>query len=245
MKGGHVVFLGGTDTYGKFIEMPYPALLEQDTGITCVNLGWPNAGVDVYLNEPMVCEAARRARAVVLQLPCAQNMSNRFYAVHPRRNDRFVAPSAQMRSLFRDIDFTEFHFTRHLLGHLLAVAPDRFGLIRDELQTAWVARMRLLLDKLGPRVILLWLAARHPGEDNDSPDLAVDPAFVTRTMIDRVRERAVCLVEVCASPAARAAGTAGMVFSEVEASAASELLNPMAHQEAARALGPAIAKVIE
>ncbi len=170
--------------------------------------------------------------------------TNRFYSVHPRRNDRFVGPSTLMKSIFRDIDFTEFHFTRHMLNHLKALAPERFDIIRDELQSAWVARMKLLLSPIDNRVILLWFSARHPGEDNNCADLAQDPAFVTRAMLDAVKGRALAVVKVCASPLAKAKGTKGMVFSELEANAAAELLGPMVHEEAARALVPVIKKVL-
>ncbi|WP_371225968.1 DUF6473 family protein [Roseovarius sp. 2305UL8-3] len=244
LTGNYVAFIGGTETYGKFIEAPFPDLIEQQTGVTCVNFGWPNAGVDVFLNERAILDACEGAQAVVLQLPCAQNMTNRFYSVHPRRNDRFVGPSNLMKSVFRDIDFTEFHFTRHMLNNLKAMAPERFNMIRDELQSAWVARMKLLLNRIDNRVILLWFSARHPGEGNNSADLAKDPAFVTRAMLDAVRGRAAAVVKVCASPLVKAQGTAGMVFSELEANAAAELLGPMAHEEAAKALVPIIKKTL-
>ena len=120
--------------------------------MTCVNFGWTNAGVDVFLHDTGVLQAAQGARAtVVFQLPCAQNMSNRFYSVHPRRNDRFVAPLALMRQVFPEVDFSEFHFTRHMLRHLQRRAPDRFAVLRKELQTIWISRVRLLLSRIERR----------------------------------------------------------------------------------------------
>lgn len=240
LEGDYAVFLGGTETYGKFIERPFPALIEEETGVKCVNFGWPNAGVDVYLNEPALLDACKAARTVVLQIPCAQNMTNRFYSVHPRRNDRFLGPSELMKTVFREVDFTEFHFTRHMLSHLKAAAPDRFAMVQDELQQAWIARMKLLLMQLGQRAVLLWFSLRDPGENNDCPNLAKDPALVTRQMLAAVGQRASRLVTVCASAEAKAEETNGMIFSVVEASAASEVLGPLAHEEAARALAPII-----
>ncbi|WP_425500872.1 DUF6473 family protein [Roseovarius faecimaris] len=201
-----------------------------------MNFGWSNAGADVFLNDPAVLRGAQRASAVVLQLPSAQNMSNRFYTVHPRRNDRFVGPSELMRNVFPEVDFTEFHFTRHLLSHLQRIAPDRFATLRRELQTMWVARMRLLLRKIDREVLLLWFSKRRPGEDSNAPDLALDPAFVTQQMVDSIRSPMAQCVEVRASQSARDAGLEGMIFAPVEESAASELLGPLAHEEAAVAL---------
>lgn len=241
----YIAFLGGTETFGKFLTDPFPALVEQVLQIPCVNLGWSNAGVDVFLNDPGVLQIARRARAVVLQLPCAQNMSNRFYSVHPRRNDRFLGPSQLMRRMFPEVDFTEFHFTRHLLTHLQHVAPDRFATLRRELQTIWVSRMRLLIKKIDRQVLLLWFSKRRPGEESGAPDLALDPAFITRQMIQSIRSSMAECLEVCASSGAQEAGLTGMVYSPVEENAASELLGPKAHEEAALALNHALKALVQ
>ncbi len=44
LRGDFVAFLGGTETYGKFIEAPFPMLLEYETGLKSVNLGCANVG---------------------------------------------------------------------------------------------------------------------------------------------------------------------------------------------------------
>ena len=79
----------------------------------------------------------------------AQNMSNRFYQVHPRRNDRLTRVSTVMQAIFPEVDFSEFCFTRHLLTRLAEVAPERFPILREELQAAWTARMRTFLEATG------------------------------------------------------------------------------------------------
>ncbi len=240
LEGLYASFLGGTDTYGKFIEQPYPALIEARTGVKCVNFGWPNAGVDVYLNDPGVLMATAQAGLTVLQVPCVANMTNRFYSVHPRRNDRFLEASGTLRTMYGEVDFTEFHFVRHMLSHLQTVSASRFGMLRDEMQTAWVARMQLLLQKIEGDVILLWLSSRRPDEDTDKTEIAYDPSFVTRRMIEKLTHSAARLVEITASDTAKAEGTKGMRFSELEATAAGDVLGPTVHYEVADAQAPLI-----
>ena len=245
LTGQYAAFLGGTETYGKFLRQPYPALVETRLGAPCVNLGWPNSGVDVLLNDPEILFAASRACVTVLQVPGAQNMSNRFYKVHPRRNDRFVEASAMLRTMFTEVDFTEFHFTRHMLGHLADVCPVRFNVVRDELQAAWIARMKLLLARIGGPVILLWMASRAPADSADAPNIAGDAAFVTRAMLQNITDHAASFVDATTSAAALKAGTEGMVHSELEAIAASELPGPVAHDEAAKALEPILRQYLD
>jgi hypothetical protein len=241
----YVAFLGGTETYGKFIKAPFPALVENDLGVNCVNFGVANAGVDVFLNDGMLIEAANGAAVTVVQIVGAHNLSNRFYAVHPRRNDRFVKASTLLGSIYPEVDFSEFHFTRHMLGNLYQVSQARFKTICSELQSAWLARMRLLLQRVHGDVVLLWFSDHPPfaqTEEPESPLEQSDPLFITRNMLDELRSQTVQIVEVTASVAAVEAGTEGMVFSEMEAMAARHVLGPKAHVEVAQELGHALEK---
>lgn len=253
LDGEYALFLGGTLTYGRFIKTPFPALLEAETGIKCVNFGWQNAGVDAFLNDPAVMEVAAQARVTVVQIMGAQNMANCFYAVHPRRNDRFLNASVMMKQLFRDVDFTEFSFNRHMLSVLRDISPERYAIICDELRAAWLARMRHLLKGIGGRVILLWFADHHPlvatagqrrGDVLLQDDLGHDPLFVDRDMIETLRPNVTEVVEVVASPVALSQGTTGMIFSPLEASAAAGTFGPLAHREVTEALRPALLRMM-
>jgi len=240
----YVALLGGTETYGKYVPRPYPALIEAETGLRMVNLGCVNAGLDVYLNEPSVTEIAAAADAVVVQLVGAQNLTNRFYAVHPRRNDRFLGATPLLRSIFREVDFTEFNFTRHMLMSLQSVSPDRFEVLADDLRTAWVSRMQQLLQRLPTKVILLWMASHGPEPANRRAQLDRDPMMVDAAMVAAVRPMAAAYVEAISSPEARALGTEGMSFSPLDAPAATGLPNPAVHEEVARVLKAVIEGVL-
>lgn len=116
-------------------------------------------GVDLHLADPALGERARLATAFVLAMPPLGNLSNPFYQVHPRRNDRFVAARAPLKALFPEVDFAPFAFTGHALGSLATLCPERFALVRQALVEVWVLRMRLLLRLLPPRGVLLDLPA--------------------------------------------------------------------------------------
>lgn len=228
----YVAFLGGTDTYGKFIADPYPSLVEQNLGRMCLNLGCVNAGVDVFLNDPYVPEMTSKADLTVIQVLGAQNMSNRFYSVHPRRNDRLVKASTLLQAIYREVDFAEFNFTRHMLQRLLTLSPGRFETVVEELQQAWTARMKNLIKATDGKVVLLWLSDRA----SDAPlslEHDRDPLFVNREMLHSLSDLVDDIIEVQASEAAIAEGTQGMVFNEMETPAAQHQLGPAIHEEAA------------
>lgn len=231
-----VVVLGGTETYGKFIETPYPEMLEQLCGRQVLNLGCVNAGADVFLNDPSVLEICRGARVTVIELTGAQNISNRFYRVHPRRNDRFLRASSLMKSVFRSVDFTEFHFTRHLLAGLRDAAPEKFLLVAAELKDAWVARMQRLIAAIDGPVVLLWLADHRPDRVCDDPLARGGPLFVDARMIEILRDSVAGVVEVVADAEELHRGYDQLVFDDLDAPAASEMLGPVVHKRAAQRL---------
>ncbi|GFE50967.1 hypothetical protein So717_27200 [Roseobacter cerasinus] len=243
----YVAFLGGTATYGKFIKAPFPALVESGLGVNCINFGIANAGVDVLLNDSFLTAACCGAEVTVMQIIGTQNLSNRFYTVHPRRNDRFVRASALLASIYPEVDFAEFHFNKHMLGRLYNVSADRFLAVRKELQTAWLARMKLLLRQVTGKVVLVWFADHAPmsnGTASLDPVNAASPLFVTRELLEALKQDAAAYVEVVATPESADAATEGMVFSQMEAPAAAEMMGPRAHGELAHTLGQVLQDLV-
>lgn len=229
-----VVCIGGAETYGRFIPAPFPTHLARLLPGPVLNLGVMNAGLDVITQDPVIRNAMARARAVVLQVPSAQNMSNRFYSVHPRRNDRFLKASQILRTIYREVDFTEFHFTRHLLTHLKSLSGDRFAIIRAELEQAWVGRMIGLLNQLTAPVHLLWLSNRPLNEEGGGLiGLGPDPLFVTPKMIDAVRPHVASVTVAVPGGQDHRRPQAGMSFGPRELPAARLLPGPEAHERAA------------
>jgi len=238
------VALGGTETYGKFVPRPFPALVQDITGRRQINLGCMNAGPDVYLNDPDILQIASGAELVVMQVFGALNLSNRLYAVHPRRNDRFLRASSWLQSLYSDVDFTEFHFTRHMVQTLQAVSAERFEVVVAELRAAWIERMTQLLRQIRSPTLLLWMAGHAPDRKGATPDVYTDPLLVNVTMIEKVRTNAMAYLEVVISPEALHEGLGGKGFSPMERPAAEGVPGPMAHQEVARAIADAFDKLM-
>lgn len=243
----YIAFIGGTETYGKFIDQPMPALVERELGETCVNLGCVNGGVDAFVNDPTIMAACHDAEATVVQVMGANYLSNRFYSVHPRRNDRFLRASTVMQAIYNEVDFSDFTFTRHMLGALYARSPERFDIVVQELRDAWVARMKNMLGQIGPRAVLLWFSTEKLDDtpwDQRMNAMQADPLFINASMIDALRDMVKDVVVANPSEGALAQGTKGMYFPPMQAKAASEMLGVASHTEAAAKLLPVLRKVI-
>lgn len=240
LSGAYVACLGGTETFGKFVPDPYPALVQGRLDLPVANLGCVNAGIDVFLNEPAIADVAAGAKVTVLQILGVQNLSNRFYTVHPRRNDRFVHAAPGLKALYRDIDFTEFHFTRHLLGALARKSPGRFAIIAEELRMAWLSRMKLLLARLSSQTLLLWVANHAPPNRAGTATLHQDPLLIDVEMLEAIRPYATDYLQVVGSPMAQLNGLRGLAFNEFDRPAAAEVLGPAVHHEVAQSLAPVL-----
>ncbi|MCK0169402.1 DUF6473 family protein [Jannaschia sp. S6380] len=236
LDDGYIAVLGGAEVYGRFVEDPFSDQIADRTGRRVVNLGVMNAGLDVFLSDDALMQVISGAHAVVIQALGAQNMSNRFYTVHPRRNDRFLRPSDALRMLYRDVDFSDFTFTRHMLMALHSRCPDRFAALRSELVEAWTARMRTMLSRIPGRRILLSLES-HAGRG-----LGAEPLFVTPEMLDEVGHGADRIVRCDVGEMSRRFRLEGMVFPETDREVASHCLPAPVHEHLAELLIPEVAR---
>lgn len=153
----YVLFVGGQETAGRQVAEAYPALLEQWMGLRCVNLGRPDGGLESYWCDAQLIARARAARLVVVQVPGLLGQCNRFYTVHPRRNDRFLRANTPLRQLYPEADFSRIAFVGHLLSMLEQIDAARSEQIYQELQLRWMARVRLTLKVFARPAVLLWL----------------------------------------------------------------------------------------
>ena len=242
LDGAFVACLGGTETFARFIAEPYPDLLEAALGVTCVNFGWPIAGIDVFRSDPALIDCASRSQVCVLQVPNAINMSNLYYRVHPRRNDRVLEVLSPMRALFPEVDFTQFSFTRHMLTWLRKNSEVEYAYLLKELASVWVVGMIDLIDRIDAPVVLLWLSMRTPEEYTDRPDLAADPGLVSRAMLDALRPDVAGVVEVMIAPEARGVEPEAI---EASRSEAQTILTADAHADTARNLVPMLTDLLK
>ena len=243
LEDPYVAFIGGTTTFGKFLEQPFPLRVEHMTGVPSVNFGQVNAGLDVFLRETVVTEAANVARVTVVEVLGATHASNRLYRVHPRRNDRFLGAEPELARLYPEVDFTKFSFVRHMLRHLYHLDEGRFELLRKVFQKLWMRRMRELLGRLSPEVILLRIGDGESGERWMDTERS-GAAMVTDNMLDELGGAVSDIVDVQVQDRLPDAQTRGMVFDLMEQAAANSVHGPQVHQAVATALRPVLDRLM-
>lgn len=233
-----LVFLGGAETYGRFIQHPFPELVEKACGAPSINLGCAQAGIDAYLSSPDLIDICSQAKATVIQIMGAANMSNRFYSVDPRHNNRFLRASKKLKEIYPEVDFTLFSTTTELLTELAQVGPDRIPLVRQEMQSAWVARMRTFLTQIEGRKILLWLSDHAPFTPQNRSTVLRDPLFVDQAMLRAASLFADDVLEVVATNTEVSQGRSEMIYADHERAESLDILGPVVHRRVAETLQP-------
>ncbi|ATG44843.1 hypothetical protein PhaeoP18_02922 [Phaeobacter piscinae] len=221
----YLAFIGGTEVFGRFVERPFVSETEALLDRVCVNLGSVNAGVDSFLSDPDILEIAGQAETTLLQVLGAQNISNGYYKVHPRRNDRFLCAHEPLLELYPEVDFTEYHFNKHLLSALRSCCTIRYETVRDHLQDTWVERMGELISALNGAVTLLWV---HYDVDQQAL-FGHEPALVDRPMVDALRARVLGVLEIPVHTARDAADIDGMFYGQLDLPSAQRMLGPKEH----------------
>ena len=232
LNNPYLSFIGSTEVFGRFVDCCFVQTTEALLGRACVNLGSINAGIDSFLFDESLMEIMSGADLTVVQLMEAQNLSNRFYKVHPRRNDRFLAAHPALIALYPEVDFTDFHFNKHLLTTLRDIGPGRFAEVEAHLQEVWLERMDQLLGRLEGRVALLWLRQKPMSERNLGPT----PSFVSPHMVTLLKSRAQAVVEVATRDAEAAEDVSGMSFGPMDLPAAKRMLGPKENDRIAKML---------
>ncbi|WP_220747182.1 MULTISPECIES: DUF6473 family protein [Jannaschia] len=236
LEAGFTAVLGGSEAFGKYIEDPFSDRLGNLTHRRVINFGVQNGSLDVFAQDAALMPVLSQADTVVVQAMGAANISNRFYSVHPRRNDRFLRHSILMETLFQDIDFSEFAFTRHMLCALRDSSPEKFAIVTQELAQAWIARMRLLLTRVPGRKVLLWIERPPQGP------LGPEPLFVTVEMLQTLEPLIDNLVHCEIEEETEDHHLAELIFPETERASALASLSGRAHEQVARALARTIGR---
>jgi len=240
LEGSYIACLGGEETFGRFVERPYAAILEQRLDRKSVNFGSLFCGLEALTKDQTLPTLTNNAELCVLQVPGALGHSNHFYRVHPRRNDRFLEPSPDLVSLYPEVDFTDVHFVRHLLGRLHGFRDARFEIIIHELRRVWAKKMEVLLGRITSPVLLLWLRVDGADAQKRAGPIGCDPALVDVDMIENIAPRCAGVIELSVQMSGESDDLEDMLFGTLQQPMAEHMIGPATHRRIADALNRSI-----
>ena len=188
-----VAFIGAAQTFGRFVETPFPTILSQRLGVQTLNLGVGGAGPRHFL-APRYLALLNKAEAVVLQVLSGRSASNSQFnnsaggglvgesplGSAPMRAEEFLARAAQTSS------------------------RSEFAGLIEEMRADYIGSYLRLIDAIAAPKILLWLSKRQPAyaEDYDNLPhgvLGEFPHLVNERVVAEIAARCEAYVECISS----------------------------------------------
>ncbi|MDV6344903.1 DUF6473 family protein [Nitrosomonas sp. Is37] len=180
LKEDFIVFIGATQTFGRFCTKPFPAQIGEFLELPVLNLGFAGAGPGFFLENEALIEIANKAKFIVVQVMSARSVSAHPFFVDPFNNGVLTNTLTGERKL-ADLQFNDF---------LLRESKQAALELRERFRNEYLLKMKSLLQKLNsPKALLLISDNRHP--DIETRDFGTNihnfssgfPHFVTNPML--------------------------------------------------------------
>lgn len=188
----YVAFLGGAQTFGRFVEEPFPTRVSKTTGWPSLNLAFGGAKPEVYLETPGLIAAINNSAVAVIQIMSARGSPNSVIRAPRIQNNvmRYQLGDAPAREIFVDGAY-----------RLLLQQADEQTIAEcvKETRSAWVVSMKELLALITVPKILFWFSTRPPAYQwttkNVHALMGAYPQFVNADMVAELKPCADLYVE--------------------------------------------------
>ena len=161
-EGSFFTCVGAAQTYGCFVERPFPDLLADRLGLSALNLAVGGAGPGFYLQYPALIAAMNRGRFVILQAMAARHEANSRFAA-----DGYV-------EFLRDRRRGDSIDTVSAWRRVLEEEPGNAPHLVAESQANWLDSMRQLLEAITVPVVFLWFSQQQQPQPPAWPELLAD-----------------------------------------------------------------------
>jgi hypothetical protein len=184
----YIACVGAAQTFGRFVQLPFPQLIARALGIDSLNLGRGGAGPAYPLSNPALLQYINGAKLVIVQVYSARSQSNSVF--------RTINHGMVGTNLLTGTEMDAGEFYTWLLGQ----NRDFVQKVIAETRENYVTAMTDLLAAITPPKILLWFSTRVP-EYQERWELPIwrlfgaFPQLLNRSMIERLRDRADQYVE--------------------------------------------------
>jgi hypothetical protein len=176
----YVACMGAAQTFGRFVDRPYPAILAERFGSQFVNLGVGAAG-PLWFDAPQYIDLANQAKFVIVQVLSGRSESNSL----------FDNSSTGGLMGVRKADKRLMRFEEFLTELMETESRDRVKEIILETRASYLHNMMNLLQHIYRPKIFFWFSRRSPdykeGFGTPWELLGEYPQLVNQAMVDMLR----------------------------------------------------------
>ena len=238
-KGGYFSCIGAAQTFGRYCEQPYPALVGTQINLPRINFGVAGAGPSFFSRYDIILEQVNAGAFAIVQVMSGRSVSNHLFK------------SKGIEMLNRRSDGVD--LGAKLLYDELIESGDTLAInkVLHETRRNWVEEYISLLESIRVPTILLWLSVRKPHYcskfGNGKEFLGPYPQLVNQEMVDLIKPFANHYVECVSSRGlpqkliSRDTGKVATVtrrFGNTDRASNTYYPSPQMQKEAAKALMP-------
>jgi len=166
--GSYFACVGAAQTFGCFVNQPWPSLLAEQLQLPALNLGIAGAG-PARFQDPALLELLRGARFVIYQVmsgrsaDCSEFVSGGHERLTLRDGRELGADAAWSELLHRDLEGSHHAVLRGIKNRFAAqFARKHVRQLVAETQSNWTAAFQTLIAAVARPSILLWFSKRTP-----------------------------------------------------------------------------------
>lgn len=190
-KGEYIVCVGAAQTFGCYVEEPYPYLLQKELNIPVLNLGVSGAGPSFFKDREAWLKLMNNAKFAIVQVMSGRSASNSMFKSQGRAMLTRVSDQREIASGFAWEEIIK------------NSSSEQIDFLVQETRKNWEHDMNTLLNKIEVPKILLWFSKRKPNyleEHNDVYKLLGEfPQLVNDAMLESVKPSADYYVEAISS----------------------------------------------
>jgi hypothetical protein len=202
--GEYVACLGAAQTFGCFVERPYPVLLQECLGLPVLNLGHGGAGASFFLMYPQLLDRVNRSALAVVQVMSARSESNSLFDsgggeyLTRRADGRRMSAVEAYAGLLRSAAPASLRVGQ-MEAFLFFGTPEHVKKVIEETRANCVQSHKMLLSQIHVPTVVLYLSKRRPSYREHYLNVQLlmreFPQLVNAQMIDEIRRDAVAYVE--------------------------------------------------
>lgn len=188
----YVACIGAAQTFGRFCNRPYPAILAEKLGFQFLNLGVGGAG-SLYFDKPPILNLVNKAEFVIVQVLSGRSESNSLF--DNRQTGGLMG--------IRKTDHGLMRFEEFIADLMKRESKERVIEILRETQESFVRNTTRLLQHIHRPKILFWFSNRtpeyHEGFGSVWELLGDFPHLVNQSMLNRLARYTDAYVECVSS----------------------------------------------
>jgi Domain of unknown function (DUF6473) len=174
--------IGATQTYGIFVEKPFPHLISRTIGIPALNLSLPAAGPGFFAHHQAIIDYINGGKFLILQIMAARAEPNRYFdqagyceTVRERSTGDIMSSRTAWQKIIEDSSYD-------------------LGAAVNDSQQSWIESNKAIIEKVKVPIILFWIS--HDRLDSDILDttgLSIDklffefPQLVDKNCVDAIK----------------------------------------------------------